>query len=107
MQIDDEKLNRLNQTISDLKDQLGQANQDVSRLRAENRRLEDRLGRGVGGEVQAQLEELKQENDRLRKETIDLLKANTGGTTRNLNGKYKVAHREYESPKYGSYPSLF
>jgi hypothetical protein len=79
----------------------------VSRLRSENRKLEERLSRG--GDALGQLEELKQENDRLRKETIDLLRVNTGTAAYGgATNKYKIAHREFESPKYGSYqPAMF
>lgn len=90
--------------ISDLKDQLSQSQQDISRLRSENRRLEDKLNRG-GGDVQIQLDDLKMENDRLRKETIDLLKAAGSGSNRHRdNDRIKAS----QGLSYNSYQhSLF
>lgn len=94
---DDERVGRQSQTISDLKDQLSQAQQDISRLRAENKRLEG-SGRG-GAELQGQLDDLKLENDRLRKETIDLLRQNAGSTRNRDNDRYKVS----QGLSYNSY----
>jgi len=69
--------------ISNLRQALRQAQSNIEYLTAENRKLESRGG--VNSEIQNHLERLRLENDRLRKDTIDMLRSVE--STRNRESK--------------------
>lgn len=59
--------------VHELRQALRKAQSNIDHLTMENRRLESRVG--GGSEFQHKLDELRHENDILRKETIDMLRA--------------------------------
>ena len=85
--------------INDLRQALRQAQSNIEHLTAENRRLESRGG--ASSDIQGQLEKLKSENDRLRKETIEMLRVAETTRIRDSNRPNESWAPVRSSPRYG------
>lgn len=85
--------------INDLRQALRQAQSNIEHLTIENRRLESRGG--ASNDIYVQLQKLRSENDRLRGETIDMLRAAETTRHRESNRPNESWAPVRTSPRYG------